>query len=52
MIMTTLKELSNLFDKMIMYRVDQIINEDNEWFDELIDKKIQERIDKNGTSTT
>ena len=50
--MTLLKELAVVIDKMIMHRVDQIISDDNEWFDQLIDDKIKERMEKNGSSTT
>lgn len=45
--MTLLKELAVVIDKMIMHRVDQIISDDNEWFDRLIDDKIKERMEKN-----
>ena len=45
--LTMLKELSLIVDKIIMHRVDQILNEDNDWFDELINKKIKEQMEKN-----
>ena len=45
--MTLLKELAVFIDKMIMHRVDQIISDDNEWFDQLIDDKIKERMEDN-----
>ena len=50
--MTLLRELAVVIDKMIMHRIDQIISDDNEWFDQLIDDKIKERMEKNGSSTT
>lgn len=45
--MTLKEELSDIVDKLIMHRVDVIISDDNEWFDELIDNKIKERIKEN-----
>lgn len=44
--MTQLDKLSKIVDELITHRVDVVINEDNEWFDELIDNKIQEHLNK------
>ena len=38
---TTLEQLALIVDKMITHRVDLILDEDNDWFNELIDKKIK-----------
>ena len=46
------QQIAGLVRTMIEHHVDVVINEDNDWFNELIDKKLQERMEKNGTSTT
>ena len=40
--MTITNDLVKAIDALVTHRVNIIINEDNEWFDELLDRKIKE----------
>ncbi|BAQ86052.1 hypothetical protein [uncultured Mediterranean phage uvMED] len=46
------QQIAELVRTMVEHHVDVVINEDNDWFNELIDKKLQERMEQNGPSTT
>lgn len=46
------QQIAVLIRIMVEHHVDIVINEDNDWFNELIDMKLQKRMEEDGTSTT